>query len=185
MKCKIVARQQVQEGLPPCGGSGLKCYGYIISHISERLPPCGGSGLKFCMIFLFLVLVKSPSMRREGIGITSIACSVYLLYGLPPCGGSGLKFLGHKLFIANDCLPPCGGSGLKYSQVHYTTIYNMSPSMRREWIEISTRIFIIFPSVGLPPCGGSGLKCRIAPQYACKYWSPSMRREWIEMTSGK
>ena len=90
-------------------------------------------------------------------------------------------FAKEPLFIANDCLPPCGGSGLKYSQVHYTTIYNMSPSMRREWIEISTRIFIIFPSVGLPPCGGSGLKCRIAPQYACKYWSPSMRREWIEI----
>ena len=114
LKCKIVARQQVQEGLPPCGGSGLKCYGYIISHISERLPPCGGSGLKFCMIFLFLVLVKSPSMRREWIEITSIACSVYLLYGLPPCGGSGLKF---------------------FFQIIPKKIRS-SPSMRREWIEI-------------------------------------------------
>ncbi len=38
---------------------------------------------------------------------------------------------------------------MKYSQVHYTTIYNMSPSMRREWIEISTRIFGSFANVGV------------------------------------
>ena len=66
------------------------------------------------MIFLFLVLVKSPSMRREWIEITSIACSVYLLYGLPPCGGSGLKF---------------------FFQIIPKKIRS-SPSMRREWIEI-------------------------------------------------
>ena len=137
------------------------------------------------MVILYHTLVN-VSLHAEGVDWNSFSrSSPKRSDRLPPCGGSGLKFLGHKLFIANDCLPPCGGSGLKYSQVHYTTIYNMSPSMRREWIEISTRIFIIFPSVGLPPCGGSGLKCRIAPQYACKYWSPSMRREWIEMTSGK
>ena len=158
---------------------------FFYSSFSWSLPPCGGSGLKL-LLLLVVSIFCMVSLHAEGVDWNSFSrSSPKRSDRLPPCGGSGLKFLGHKLFIANDCLPPCGGSGLKYSQVHYTTIYNMSPSMRREWIEISTRIFIIFPSVGLPPCGGSGLKCRIAPQYACKYWSPSMRREWIEMTSGK
>ena len=33
-------------GLPPCGGSGLKCHKTAIQNNTMRLPPCGGSGLK-------------------------------------------------------------------------------------------------------------------------------------------
>ena len=34
-------------------------------------------------------------------------------------------------------LPPCGGSGLKYGTRHKDRALSLSPSMRREWIEIS------------------------------------------------
>ena len=34
-------------------------------------------------------------------------------------------------------LPPCGGSGLKYSGFPLTATDTTSPSMRREWIEMS------------------------------------------------
>ena len=36
--------------------------------------------------------------------------------------------------------------------------YKMSPSMRREWIEISNQLPKISVTSRLPPCGGSGLK---------------------------
>ena len=36
----------------------------------------------------------------------------------------------------------------------------LSPSMRREWIEISGKRQVQFPERCLPPCGGSGLKCQ-------------------------
>ena len=34
------------NGLPPCGGSGLKSLDGLAESINESLPPCGGSGLK-------------------------------------------------------------------------------------------------------------------------------------------
>ena len=40
-------------------------------------------------------------------------------------------------------LPPCGGSGLKYFPSNIRRHLIPSPSMRREWIEISLRIFRI------------------------------------------
>ena len=56
-------------------------------------------------------------------------------------------------------LPPCGGSGLKYTHPAVPSDTGESPSMRREWIEIST----------------GQLK------FGYIYKSPSMRREWIEI----
>ena len=35
-----------------------------------------------------------------------------------------------------DRLPPCGGSGLKWQLYFNYNAFVMSPSMRREWIEI-------------------------------------------------
>ena len=108
---------------------------------------------------------------------------------LPPCGGSGLK--SHRLCAVPRLigLPPCGGSGLKFPVKLELVDPWKSPSMRREWIEISERSNANCRRTGLPPCGGSGLKCRIyglAQQYR---GSPSMRREWIEIqflrTNGK
>ena len=57
----------------------------------------------------------------------------------------------------------------------------MSPSMRREWIEISGKAKKLYSPLSLPPCGGSGLKCSLCTHAAGGFASPSMRREWIEI----
>ena len=80
----------------------------------------------------------------------------------------------------------------------------MSPSIRREWIEMFQGHELDKEHLGLPPYGGSGLKWRCVartiravsglPPYGgsgLKFtlhsiltitaWSPSIRREWIEM----
>ena len=53
-------------------------------------------------------------MRREWIEIKSKKFSIAFTY----------------------CLPPCGGSGLKCQVVQCRHFLYLSPSMRREWIEI-------------------------------------------------
>ena len=57
----------------------------------------------------------------------------------------------------------------------------MSPSMRREWIEISGKAKKLYSPLSLPPCGGSGLKYPKRSRNDATGRSPSMRREWIEM----
>ena len=57
----------------------------------------------------------------------------------------------------------------------------LSPSMRREWIEMHCFLLVCVASNSLPPCGGSGLKCLEHCGYYLENMSPSMRREWIEM----
>ena len=59
----------------------------------------------------------------------------------------------------------------------------MSPSMRREWIEIPSCNHWNTAACCLPPCGGSGLKFLMMNEYVQEHKSPSMRREWIEMQS--
>ena len=113
--------------------------------------------------------------------LTSVYIIAYLC--LPPCGGSGLKCSlhpdnRHQL----NRLPPCGGSGLKFAERCNDYGAWLSPSMRREWIEITEKNLdagqFLSPSMRrewiemekwnrsnltifrLPPCGGSGLKCR-------------------------
>ena len=44
-----------------------------------------------------------------------------------------------------------------------------SPSIRREWIEICRRFYRGYVDRSLPPYGGSGLKC----DNSCRFW-----REW-------
>ena len=56
-----------------------------------------------------------------------------------------------------------------------------SPSMRREWIEISHGNDAATHDKRLPPCGGSGLKFPDFFLQSATAPSPSMRREWIEM----
>ena len=58
-----------------------------------------------------------------------------------------------------------------------------SPSMRREWIEIMADVKTGKANSCLPPCGGSGLKYSMANGGFAEIVSPSMRREWIEMQS--
>ena len=57
----------------------------------------------------------------------------------------------------------------------------MSPSMRREWIEISGKAKKLYSPLSLPPCGGSGLKYPKRSRNDATGRSPSMRREWIEI----
>ena len=61
------------------------------------------------------------------------------------------------------------------------TVISMSPSMRREWIEISNEHDLHQTAKSLPPCGGSGLKYLSGYLRGRRQQSPSMRREWIEM----
>ena len=61
-------------------------------------------------------------------------------HSLPPCGGSGLKYHFSRYFQSfknTPSLPPCGGSGLKCFQPGTILDMQWSPSMRREWIEMS------------------------------------------------
>ena len=94
-----------------------------------------------------------------------------------------MKYSGLEEITFEESLPPCGGSGLKFQC--YTGIIDFleSPSMRREWIEISCSAMISALSSGLPPCGGSGLKFRTTADLVTLWKSPSMRREWIEINS--
>ena len=54
------------EGLPPCGGSGLKYIGAGVTEITQCLPPCGGSGLK-CKRFGRVAGSKLVSLHAEGV----------------------------------------------------------------------------------------------------------------------
>ena len=58
----------------------------------------------------------------------------------------------------------------------------MSPSIRREWIEMMSCGLSNNLQDGLPPYGGSGLKCLWHPTQPHSGMSPSIRREWIEMS---
>ena len=100
------------------------------------LPPCGGSGLKCRNRVALRKVDQSPSMRREWIEILNYVTAGSTWFRLPPCGGSGLKSASSPSIDFSTCLPPCGGSGLKFNAViHSVTLYR-SPSMRREWIEM-------------------------------------------------
>ena len=96
---------------------------FVISNPLQvmSLPPCGGSGLKYL---------------NSTVNESEVEC-------LPPCGGSGLKCCYHFQQYESCCLPPCGGSGLKSHVQRKRQNCKRSPSMRREWIEIS-----IFRAVG-------------------------------------
>ena len=58
----------------------------------------------------------------------------------------------------------------------------MSPSTRREWIEIQRPQQDYTVATGLPPHGGSGLKSFAMPSIIYNGKSPSTRREWIEIS---
>ena len=66
--------------------------------------------------------------------------------------------LGIVLMAVAASLPPCGGSGLKWFQAAIASGFAASPSMRREWIEITSCLGHEAAYHRLPPCGGSGLK---------------------------
>ena len=115
---------------------------------------------------------------------SSVWCRCHnLSYCLPPHGGSGLKSPSHQILINLRLrLPPHGGSGLKF-EGNTVPLWKvgMSPSPRREWIEIHVENNRKRTTGCLPPHGGSGLKWRDGLNYSLNHLSPSPRREWIEM----
>ena len=92
-----------------------------------------------------------------------------------------MKWENDKFEIIGVCLPPCGGSGLKSSASCSMEMFLLSPSMRREWIEMYSLHGYSRDRSGLPPCGGSGLKYLHGGPFRSVCRSPSMRREWIEI----
>ena len=57
----------------------------------KGLPPYGGSGLKCNAVSITRALVGSPSVWREWIEMCVLLSVALLRSSLPPCGGSGLK----------------------------------------------------------------------------------------------
>ena len=55
----------------------------------------------------------------------------------------------------------------------------MSPSMRREWIEIRCRLVHTLECFRLPPCGGSGLKY-LANMAVCNVPDVSLHAEGVD-----
>ena len=71
---------------------------------------------------------------------------------------------------------------MKYNHDFVRRFEKLSPSMRREWIEMQKLADFYGVTTGLPPCGGSGLKFVVySPVTQLQQLSPSMRREWIEI----
>ena len=64
---------------------------------------------------------------------------------------------------------------------HGLWIFERSPSIRREWIEIRNHDRRYGQARRLPPYGGSGLKWTGDGANARTDQSPSIRREWIEI----
>ena len=102
----------------------------------------------------------SPSVWREWIEIPSDhPLSSQIRKCLPPCGGSGLKFPESVKYNFPKGLPPCGGSGLKCPVYAMPSHSQQSPSVWREWIEISGCTSLVNVTM-----------------------SPSVWREWIEIS---
>ena len=107
----------------------------------QGLPPCGGSGLKSNDFYNRHCVLLSPSMRREWIEIISSKTTLVHGSSLPPCGGSGLKYKSGNLEITGTGSPSMRREWIEI----YPVLLEMeglfkSPSMRREWIEMSADI---------------------------------------------
>ena len=132
-----------------------------------------------CQLDGSLAGFRSPSMRREWIEIPADRRYCGGKGSLPPCGGSGLKYRRTHRFFHRICLPPCGGSGLKFRRDRITMREISSPSMRREWIEITFPEMDTSRESCLPPCGGSGLKS-LAPASQNDSNSVSLHAEGVD-----
>ena len=151
--------------LPPHGGSGLKLRALSLDNnklsspstrrewiemtlVMEKaqaaagLPPHGGSGLKSFRQNWKKCLPWSPSTRREWIEMPHNQRNMLVALRLPPHGGSGLKLDFNDLVTLSEGLPPHGGSGLKSMSFCHQLLVNLSPSTRREWIEIANHIIV-------------------------------------------
>ena len=152
-------KRRKADGLPPCGGSGLKFQpGQRYRLLHQSLPPCGGSGLKSVVERGFHAVTLSPSMRREWIEIPEVCFSATLACRLPPCGGSGLKFFAPRCRLSPATSPSMRREWIEMIRRNRPKKQFSSPSMRREWIEMYNPAETPAHAYRLPPCGGSGLK---------------------------
>ena len=101
---------------------------------------------------------------------------------LPPCGGSGLKYYSDRHILNLSTSPSMRREWIEITNWRIMGAGDKrSPSMRREWIEIISHSVSPFSFLCLPPCGGSGLKFEHFHLICVPVVSPSMRREWIEI----
>ena len=93
-----------------------------------------------------------------------------------------MKFRGHRHTDRGQLSPSMRREWIEIHPVNSVHIIAIeSPSMRREWIEMVKTVIEHVSDCGLPPCGGSGLKFLITSFPKNATTSPSMRREWIEI----
>ena len=103
-------------------------------------------------------------------------------WSLPPHGGSGLKSTTSKRLHHNALSPSTRREWIEIAHPLHALVKAFgSPSTRREWIEIGDPRLQIEGCRSLPPHGGSGLKWWSVPPPSDCCKSPSTRREWIEI----
>ena len=106
-----------------------------------------------------------------------------VLFRLPPCGGSGLKFNSLFAWLYAVLSPSVWREWIEITSYSGQNKSDMSPSVWREWIEIFPCQLDGSMAGCLPPCGGSGLKFMCVFQHGERGESPSVWREWIEMSA--
>ena len=176
---------RIVEGLPPCGGSGLKYQSLHRGKNSHWSPSMRREWIEIPFVRRNCEHEWSPSMRREWIEITNRTDSDSGTQCLPPCGGSGLKWNCVHQKAHSTSSPSMRREWIEIPPVGVPDKSITSPSMRREWIEIWKYPILWFSDWCLPPCGGSGLKYYYFSTVKKTNVSPSMRREWIEMWNEK
>ena len=138
----------------------MKCilvWGYVGR--DAGLPPCGGSGLKFPTLLFALPALCLPPCGGSGLKLSCISGGDLRCGRLPPCGGSGLKCQRYSNQGSRHMSPSMRREWIEMILSGFKiAIFNSSPSMRREWIEINFPMSISRLMKRLPPCGGSGLK---------------------------
>ena len=123
-------------GLPPCGGSGLKCRFTAYNAVVYRLPPCGGSGLKFVGYQSIPRIILSPSMRREWIEIHLLAV-LYTSVWSPSMRREWIEICERCQQLSQIRSPSMRREWIEMTRSTLSSHYLWSPSMRREWIEIA------------------------------------------------
>ena len=80
---------------------------------------------------------------------------------LPPYGGSGLKCVADQQRQQPELSPSIRREWIEIYEIAVQHGYSgSSPSIRREWIEMTCHGAAYTADTRLPPYGGSGLKCR-------------------------
>ena len=159
LKWAALGDSSVFHGLPPHGGSGLKYRLFkaiVLCGLSPSTrrewieihhrnitrsciawsPSTRREWIEMLLRTTCGMCQKSPSTRREWIEMPVASPTAQKCWSLPPHGGSGLKYIRDYRDRSQKGLPPHGGSGLKYRRLRHSRQQIVSPSTRREWIEM-------------------------------------------------